>query len=84
MGIIDKLKGFLTGVAESRGRTDPVFGDIVFEDDFWSGSASFAPVGGQVGIIVEANEHGPTEQQRQFLGGWSRNISACWGRSGWL
>lgn len=44
MGIIDKLKGFLTGVAESRGRTDPVFGDIVFEDDFWSGSASFAPV----------------------------------------
>ena len=49
--------------------SDPFFGDLRYQRHacFWEGCKLFSPVNREVEFTLEADEQGPTEQQRQFF-----------------
>lgn len=50
---------------------DPFFGELRFYEaktgNFFSGSRAFAPTGGAIDLLIEAEEEGPGEEQRAFF-----------------
>lgn len=44
---------------------DPTFGELTYEPPWWRGKALFRPCSSEVAIGIEADEHGPTDQQRE-------------------
>jgi hypothetical protein len=46
---------------------DPTFGELTYEPPWWRGKVLFRPCSSEVAINIEADEHGPTEQQRNLF-----------------
>ncbi|RYY59753.1 MAG: hypothetical protein EOO12_15900, partial [Chitinophagaceae bacterium] len=50
---------------------DPFFGALRYYEaasgNFYSGTRDFAPLGRPVEILIEADESGPSEEQREFF-----------------
>lgn len=62
--------GFLRWLRERlqpRTCTDPLFGVLRFQRvGFWEGRAPFAPVAREVEVLIDADEDGPSLEQRAF------------------
>jgi hypothetical protein len=43
---------------------DPAFGELAYEQPWWRGKVRFRPCASEVAINIEADEGGPSEQQR--------------------
>jgi hypothetical protein len=57
---------FLDRFRKKRRRVeDPTFGALTYEAPWWRGRVLFPPCSGEVAIGIEADEQGPTEQQRE-------------------